>query len=152
MVKPREKRVPIMMSEEEMTAVDDWRFANRVATRSDAIRRLCQMGIAFHEKGAAVLSLVAEDMNRLADLQDAQADILKPLPEGTEISREHALQLAAASLEACSEYEEILSSTLERIGDLLRESEERGRADLPPGKGVLARVLASIRHAITERD
>lgn len=49
MVKPREKRVPIMMSEEEMTAIDDWRFANRVATRSDAIRRLCLLGIA-HER------------------------------------------------------------------------------------------------------
>lgn len=36
----RDYRIPIMMSEEELKAVDDWRFANRIATRSDAIRRL----------------------------------------------------------------------------------------------------------------
>jgi hypothetical protein len=44
-VKPRENRVPIMMSEEELKDVDDWRFANRVATRSEAIRRLVQVGL-----------------------------------------------------------------------------------------------------------
>lgn len=43
--KPRENRVPIMMSDEELNAIDDWRFANRIATRSDAIRRLVQMGL-----------------------------------------------------------------------------------------------------------
>lgn len=45
MVKPRENRVPIMMSDKELEDVDDWRFSNRVATRSDAIRRLCQIAI-----------------------------------------------------------------------------------------------------------
>lgn len=47
MVKPRENRVPIMMSEAELQSVDDWRYANRVATRSEAIRRLCQIGLVF---------------------------------------------------------------------------------------------------------
>ena len=43
---PRDNRIPIMMSHDELTAIDDWRFANRVATRSDAIRRLAQMALA----------------------------------------------------------------------------------------------------------
>lgn len=43
--KPRENRVPIMMSESELKAIDDWRFENRIATRSDAVRRLCQLGL-----------------------------------------------------------------------------------------------------------
>jgi len=47
MVKPRENRIPIMMSDEELEAVDDWRFKNRIATRSEAVRRLCQIGIAL---------------------------------------------------------------------------------------------------------
>lgn len=41
----RENRVPIMMSDDELRSVDDWRFQNRIATRSDAIRRLCRVGI-----------------------------------------------------------------------------------------------------------
>jgi len=48
--KPRENRVPIMMSDAELTKVDDWRFANRIATRSDAIRRLCQLGLILHSE------------------------------------------------------------------------------------------------------
>jgi len=50
MVKPRENRVPIMMSEDELTAIDDWRFQNRVATRSEAIRRLCRLGLALDSR------------------------------------------------------------------------------------------------------
>lgn len=44
-MKSRENRVPIMLSSEELEAIDDWRFANRVATRSEAIRRLCRIGL-----------------------------------------------------------------------------------------------------------
>lgn len=56
MVKPRENRVPIMMSDEELASVDDWRFANRVATRSEAVRRLVQIGLGVdrHLSGIAV--------------------------------------------------------------------------------------------------
>lgn len=43
---PRENRVPIMFSAGELTAIDDWRFENRIATRADAVRRLCQIGFA----------------------------------------------------------------------------------------------------------
>lgn len=44
---PRENRVPIMMSDNEVASIDDWRYRNRVATRSDAIRRLCQISLAL---------------------------------------------------------------------------------------------------------
>lgn len=43
----RENRVPIMLSDDELTAIDDWRFANRIGTRSDAIRRLCQITMKY---------------------------------------------------------------------------------------------------------
>ncbi|MDR6817020.1 acyl carrier protein phosphodiesterase [Neorhizobium sp. 2083] len=44
---PREKRVPFMMSDRELLEVDEWRFTNRVATRADALRRLCKLGLAL---------------------------------------------------------------------------------------------------------
>ncbi|WHA41652.1 hypothetical protein [Agrobacterium larrymoorei] len=45
----REKRVPFMMSERELGAVDKWRFQSQVATRADALRRLCRLGLALDE-------------------------------------------------------------------------------------------------------
>ena len=46
----RANRVPIMMSSSELVAVDDWRFTNRIATRSEAIRRLCKIGLETESK------------------------------------------------------------------------------------------------------
>jgi len=45
--KPRENRIPIMMSEDELRMIDDWRYENRIATRSDAVRRLSRLGLVF---------------------------------------------------------------------------------------------------------
>ncbi len=41
----KDQRVPIMMSEDELKVIDDWRFGNRIGSRGEAIRRLCQVGI-----------------------------------------------------------------------------------------------------------
>jgi hypothetical protein len=50
---PPKNRIPVMMSDEELAAVDAWRVANGIATRSDAIRRLCQMGLQSNDPDAA---------------------------------------------------------------------------------------------------
>lgn len=50
---PRKHRVPIMLSDEELKALDDWRFGNRVSTRSDAIRRLIVLGMSAENGEAA---------------------------------------------------------------------------------------------------
>lgn len=49
MSEPRENRVPFMMSDRELLEVDEWRFKNKVATRADALRRLCKLGLALDE-------------------------------------------------------------------------------------------------------
>ncbi|WP_162742290.1 hypothetical protein [Nitratireductor sp. OM-1] len=41
----REHRVPIMLTDDELQAIDDWRFENRVPTRSEAIRRLIEIAL-----------------------------------------------------------------------------------------------------------
>lgn len=50
MSEPRDNRVPVMMSDAEIQAIDDWRFANRLSNRSEAIRRLCQLGLILDEQ------------------------------------------------------------------------------------------------------
>lgn len=45
----RENRVPIMMSDEELKAVDDWQAASGAPTRSEAIRRLAALGLHLDE-------------------------------------------------------------------------------------------------------
>jgi hypothetical protein len=49
----RTVRVPLLLTQEEAKRLDDWQFANRLRTRSDAIRRLIELGLeaAKAEKG-----------------------------------------------------------------------------------------------------
>ncbi len=47
----KDQRVPVMMTRTELKAVDDWRFANRVGSRSEAIRQLVTLGLKADEKG-----------------------------------------------------------------------------------------------------
>jgi hypothetical protein len=42
----RGERLQIMLSDEELTAVDDWRFGARMPSRASAIRELLRRGLA----------------------------------------------------------------------------------------------------------
>jgi hypothetical protein len=42
----REQRLQIMLTEEELSAIDDWRFNRRMPTRAAAVRELLKRGLA----------------------------------------------------------------------------------------------------------
>ncbi len=42
----REERLQIMLSPQELTVVDDFRFAHRMPTRAAAVRELLKLGLA----------------------------------------------------------------------------------------------------------
>lgn len=50
---PKVHRVPVMMTQAEVQAIDDWRFNSRVATRAEAIRQLVEIGLAAKATGEA---------------------------------------------------------------------------------------------------
>ena len=49
----RETRLQIMLTEDELTAIDDWRFKHRMPSRAAAIRRLLMLGIASASQDSA---------------------------------------------------------------------------------------------------
>ena len=60
---PKSERFNMFISKSEMEAIDDWRFDNRVTSRSEAVRRLCQMGIRSEvHLNALAVSLVEMNM------------------------------------------------------------------------------------------
>jgi hypothetical protein len=42
---PKDQRIPVMMTRSEVKAVDDWSFARRIRSRSEAIRQLVALGL-----------------------------------------------------------------------------------------------------------
>lgn len=64
----KDQRVPIMMSASELEALDDWMFKNRLRSRGEAIRRLCQVGISAANSWPTLQKSIdnAIDANHLA--------------------------------------------------------------------------------------
>jgi hypothetical protein len=124
MVKPREKRVPIMMSEDEMSAIDDWRFANRVATRSDAIRRLCR------------IALIGEDLkpelnNKMKTLLDSVLLLGDETLQERPRTREENEELRSLTIEVLSHVSAVYEKTVEqavRTSDLIDGASELQQA------------------------
>jgi hypothetical protein len=42
----RAERLQIMLTQEELAALDDWRFANRMPSRASAVRELLKRGLS----------------------------------------------------------------------------------------------------------
>lgn len=145
---PRENRVPIMMSEEELTAVDDWRFANRVATRSEAIRRLTATGLKLHAGANEFFKSVEESFDDLAALSheaSANLDTVVTVNEDQTISvKEIGPETLRRYALFCSEMnEQLLDGPLEQnhkafryVTDALGEGYDLKYADLTPFKRV----------------
>lgn len=56
MVEPdgkRSDRLQIMLTEDELRALDDWRFAKRMPSRSAAVRELLRRGLAAEGYGGS---------------------------------------------------------------------------------------------------
>ncbi len=49
----KSERIQLLMTPAEVKAIDDWSFANRVRGRSEAIRRLIELGLNAAPTGKA---------------------------------------------------------------------------------------------------
>lgn len=56
----RAERIQIMLTVEEVRAVDNWRFANSMPSRSAAVRALLNLGLAANHEGRAQAMLEAD--------------------------------------------------------------------------------------------
>lgn len=49
----RETRLQIMLGQDELAAIDDWRFKQRMPSRAAAIRELLRVGLGIKANGGA---------------------------------------------------------------------------------------------------
>ncbi|MGD9981573.1 MAG: hypothetical protein AB7H66_07240 [Hyphomonadaceae bacterium] len=57
----RGERLQIMLTPEELEALDDWRFKARMPSRASAVRELLKRGLAAEGFGAAIAGQKSED-------------------------------------------------------------------------------------------
>jgi hypothetical protein len=69
----REQRLQIMLTHNELVALDDWRFARRMPTRAAAIRELLKRGLAAEGFDTARHEAKSRDFNVVAPEAEQKA-------------------------------------------------------------------------------
>jgi hypothetical protein len=64
----RGERLQIMLAEDELQAVDDWRFQRRMPSRAAAIRELLKRGLAAEGFGTASAGAKSQDFGVTAPM------------------------------------------------------------------------------------
>lgn len=104
----RTVRLPFMVTQAEAEAIDEWRYAHKVPTRAEAMRRLIQYGLAY-ENGVAIVTVMADALIRALKNEDVESE---------------TLTLIASSLREASS----TMVKLEEISDLIDNIEIAGKA------------------------
>lgn len=87
----------MMMSPAEAKELDDWMFDNRVRSRAEAIRRLCQMALVLDRELTPLIDTLSSSVNAGANLNRYIDEFITDCPEALE---EKAKNLALISNEA----------------------------------------------------
>jgi hypothetical protein len=78
----RPERLQVMLSGEELAALDDWRFAKRMPSRAAAIRDLLRLGLAAEGVDLAEKRRPSGNFGVLDDSQDGRQEHGSPSPGG----------------------------------------------------------------------
>ena len=62
---PKNVRLPLMVSDQELDAIDAWRYANKIPSRAEAIRRLIERGLKSDPMPAYPPTSGAIDLTRV---------------------------------------------------------------------------------------
>lgn len=74
MYRDRNERLQIMLSEQELEAIDDWRFQRRMPSRASAVRELLRLGLAAEGVTWAEAHEKSKDFGVLERKPDGEED------------------------------------------------------------------------------
>jgi hypothetical protein len=134
----KNQRIPIMMTEEELKLIDDWGFKHRIRSRGEAIRRLCQIGIATSDGRQTLRDSTDKVIAKFSDFSNSQpaGKISKFLDDFTPdlleaLGHSRLISIMSESLERGGTFDEaigIASAEKEFFAEILKDLEEYRRA------------------------
>lgn len=135
--KGREKtdRLHMLVSPEELEAIDDWQHSNKIATRSEAVRRLVQVGLRYLEHLPAYAAAAQEVTDKVSSWEGELREMLD-----RKLAYEHFKSVAALSL----------LDNLTPLADLQEQAHEMHRHMVAEINTVL--IASSLPHGIARAD
>lgn len=85
--KTETERMQLKITSAEIEAIDDWRFTNRVPSRSEAVRRLCQIGVLTSKATPAMESHSTMAMSQMVLLLSELARVCNEHPQDAGLSK-----------------------------------------------------------------
>jgi hypothetical protein len=76
----REERLQIMLTPDELRAVDDWRFERRMPSRASAVRELLRRGLASEGFDSALSGVRSKDFGVTSEGQPSLDDVTELRP------------------------------------------------------------------------
>ena len=106
------KRLQMVITEDELRAIEDWQFANRVPSKSEAIRRLCQIGLLVDNELEQIVDTAFEVLHAVeADWFEASKDMRELVGPGSEdatLDKEAVTEALQEGVERCRRATEAL--------------------------------------------
>ncbi|WP_457663445.1 hypothetical protein [Sinorhizobium medicae] len=85
------ERMQLKITSAEIEAIDTWRFANRVPSRSEAVRRLCQIGLLVSDELEGLTNSTSELSSAMRQLNGETfklwAQVISPVWKGETLDR-----------------------------------------------------------------
>ncbi|MDX0512738.1 hypothetical protein [Sinorhizobium medicae] len=85
------ERMQLKITSAEIEAIDTWRFANRVPSRSEAVRRLCQIGLLVSDELEGLTDSTSELSSAMRQLNGETfklwAQVISPVWKGETLDR-----------------------------------------------------------------
>lgn len=96
-------RLPFMVTHAEAEAIDEWRYAHKVPTRAEAMRRLIQIGIEDEKKNELIRQMSAIQLTLIKggipDIDAIDSVIFKMMSMGISIDIADDMGKYASNLE-----------------------------------------------------
>lgn len=124
------ERLHVKISADEITSIEDWRYANRIPSRSEAVRRLCQIGLSWDRDGKVLLKRAQRALKATIMIMErvSKADI-ENMPKGIRgglavvlEEQSAATKAALATLVAAGVYSD--SADLSEFKELIKRAED----------------------------
>ncbi|NML73581.1 hypothetical protein HHL25_05510 [Rhizobium sp. S-51] len=146
------ERLHMLISPAELEAIDEWRFANRIGTRAEAVRRLCQIGLIVGRELEGLADAATEASDAMSELDNEifgfWTTIASPVYKSDTLNREAIIEEISdlsSGVEKVNGAVDQLSSIL--VG-LFAASTATSRLELGEGKKRAEQVLEEMQQSL----
>lgn len=127
------KRLQMVITEDELQAIENWRFANRVQSKSEAIRRLVQIGLHYVANADSLTEAFLKSRDNIFEWGNEVTDLIEKKDDFDSFRTAAALSLldniyTAAELE--SEVDKRMRRLVEGANPFLDEGQSIRQAML----------------------